>query len=160
MLSELTNKQIKFCEEYMVDLNATQAAIRSGYSKKTANVTAAKMLSKANISDYINKLRAGVTARTEITIDFVVQGLREVALRCMQKTPVMVYDYDDKRLVQKQNEDGNGVWEFDSSGANRALELLGKHIGAFEKDNGQKRPDIRPFNDEQVEKIIQAIKRK
>lgn len=48
---ELTDKQARFCEEYLIDLNATQAAIRAGYSEKTAREQAAQNLSKLNIQE-------------------------------------------------------------------------------------------------------------
>lgn len=53
----LTDKQKRFCEEYMIDLNATQASIRAGYSKKTANVIASENLTKKGIKEYIKFLK-------------------------------------------------------------------------------------------------------
>lgn len=156
----LTPKQIRFCEEFLVDLNGTQAAIRAGYSKKTANEQASQLLAKVSIQEYLGKLRDELSQRTAITVDFVVQSLKQVALRCMQEVPVMKFDYEAKALMQKRDADGKGVWEFDSSGANRALELLGKHVGAFERDNTQKKPESQPFSDSQVEKIITELRKK
>jgi phage terminase small subunit len=62
---------------------------------------------------------------------FVVEGLKEVFNRCMQKEPVLDFDPIEKKLKQKVDEEGNGVWQFDSVGANKALELLGKHLALF-----------------------------
>ena len=56
----------------------------------------------------------------------------------MQATPVMRFDNVEMRMVQVKDDDGRDVWEFDSNGANKALELIGKHVGVFEKDNNQK----------------------
>ena len=53
----------------------------------------------------------------------------------------MKWDYQEKSMVQVQDEEGRDVWSFDSQGANRAFELLGKHIGLFEKDK-EKKGDI------------------
>lgn len=53
----MTGKQEKFCVEYLVDLNGTQAAIRAGYSAKTAEATASRLLRNVNIKNYINELR-------------------------------------------------------------------------------------------------------
>jgi len=49
----------------------------------------------------------------------------------MQRKAVMAFDHEKKCKVQATNEAGEGVWTFDSSGANRAIELLGKHLGTF-----------------------------
>ncbi|HEY8969729.1 MAG TPA: terminase small subunit [Puia sp.] len=136
--SNLTDKQKRFCEEYLTDMNATQAAIRSGYSAKTARQVGSENLSKPDIQAYIRGLIDARSERTEISADFVIQALKEVAERCMQRVPAMEFNYEERRMEQKVDEEGNTVWEFDSSGANRSLELLGKHLGIFEKDNRQK----------------------
>ncbi len=140
----LTDKQEQFCREYLIDLNAKQAAIRTGYSAKTAEVQGSRLLSNAKVASRISELKAQRVERTEITADYVLSGLKEVAERCLQRKPVMEWDYSEKCLVQKTTTDEAGkevgVWEFDSAGANRAFELLGKHVGVFEKDNSQKKP--------------------
>lgn len=134
----LTSKQEAFCQEYLIDFNATQSAIRAGYSEESAKQIGSDLLSKHDISARIDALKAERSARTDISADFVLSGLKEVAERCLQRAPVMEWDYASKSLVQKTDELGNALWEFDSNGANRAFELLGKHVGVFEKDNRQK----------------------
>ena len=69
--------------------------------------------------------------KTLVDAHYVVERLKVVAERCLQAHPVMVWDPKQKAMVQKVDEDGNHVWEFDSVGANRALELLGKHKAMF-----------------------------
>lgn len=134
-------KQQRFCEEYLIDLNGKQAAIRAGYSERSAEVTASRLISNAKVSARIAELKAARVERTEITADYVLTGLKEVAERCLQRVAVMEFDYTEKSMVQKRDDEGKGIWEFDSSGANRAFELLGKHVGIFEKDNSQKKAD-------------------
>ena len=102
---ELTDKQARFCEEYLIDLNATQAAIRAGYSEKTAREQAAQNLSKLNIQEKIAELKAERSKRTEITQDSVIQELAAVARA----------EIKGVRAVDKL----------------KALELLGKHLGMF-----------------------------
>lgn len=138
----LTPKQERFCQEYIIDLNATQAAIRAGYSKNGANVTASKLLSNTNIASRVRELNEKVSAKLEITAEYVLAGLKEVAERCLQRAPVMEWDPEAKAKVQATTVDGEGIWTFDSQGGNRAFELLGKHVGLFEKDNDQKKPII------------------
>ena len=135
---EIDTRQKRFCEEYLIDLNATQAAIRAGYAKRSARQIASRLLTNDDIRAYIAELQKERMVRTEITADYVLAGIKETAERCLQRSPVMEWDYEARALVQKKDEQGQGVWEFDSTGANRAFELLGKHIGIFEKDNRQR----------------------
>ncbi|MET3414816.1 terminase small subunit [Methylobacterium sp. 1030] len=72
-MSKLSNKQIRFCEEYLVDLNATQAAIRAGYSQHTAGSIGEENLKKPDIDARIKALQAERSKRTEITVDMVLQ---------------------------------------------------------------------------------------
>ncbi len=122
-MSDLTPKQEAFCTEYMIDLNATQAAIRAGYSEDTARQIASQNLSKVNVADRIAELQAERSNRTLVDADYVIKGLLEVHKRCLQAEPVMV-----------RGEDGmeeSGEFKFEHSGANKSLELLGKHLGIF-----------------------------
>jgi len=145
----LTDKQEQFCREYLIDLNATQAAIRAGYSENTAGSTGHENMMKPEIRTRIGELMDERKGRTMIDSDFVITSLIEVANRCQQAVPVMEFDPVDKCMVQKRDGAGDAVYEFDSSGANRALELLGKHLGTFEKDNVQKGAVIVRFTDAQ-----------
>ena len=76
----MTPKQERFCEEYLVDLNATQAAIRAGYSEKTAKDIACQNLAKLNIQERIAGLRKEQSERTQITADRVVEELKYIGL--------------------------------------------------------------------------------
>lgn len=146
----INDKQKIFCEEYIIDFNATQAAIRAGYSKKTANEQAARLLANVSIQEYIKKLIDNRNKRTQITQDEVIADIIEVKNRCMQKVPVLTYDKDEKDYVQVTDENGNGVWKFDSQGANKALDMLMKHTGGYETDNKQKAFNV-SINREAVE---------
>ena len=75
----MTDKQARFCEEYMIDLNATQAAIRAGYSPKTANEQAARLLANVSIQNRIAQLQAEQSRRTGVSADRVVRELAKVA---------------------------------------------------------------------------------
>ncbi len=80
----LKAKQEKFCEEYMIDLNATQAAIRAGYSKKSAGTQGAENMQKPLILERISELKAATCARTRLTADFILNGLMEEAQYCSE----------------------------------------------------------------------------
>ena len=115
-----TPKQQRFVEEYLIDLNATQAAIRAGYSKNGAEVQGHHLLRNPNLKPALAAGRAKLSERTEITQDWVLARLRENLERAM----TIEAPRDDK---------GNVIGEFGYQGsvANKALELLGRHLGMF-----------------------------
>lgn len=125
-MPKLTDKQTAFVREYLVDLNATQAAIRAGYSARTASRIGPQLLGKTCVREAIEKAQAKRARRVEVTQDYVLSNLVEVVERTMQRAPVT-----DRKGEQVTDEEGRAVWTFDAKGANRALELLGKHLGIF-----------------------------
>lgn len=76
---KLTPKQDRFCREYVVDLNGTQAAIRAGYAPRTANRTACKLLTKADISSRIARAVNEANKKAEVTSEEILAGLAEIA---------------------------------------------------------------------------------
>lgn len=142
---KLTPKQQRFVEEYLVDLNATQAAIRAGYSERTARSQGSRLLTNADISRAIGAAKQQRAQRTELDADWVLSGLREVAERCMTAVPVVRFDFTEKAMVPVLDDEGNGVWQFDSRGANRAIELVGKHLGMFVDRHEHSGPGGKPI---------------
>ena len=120
---KLTAKQAAFIHEYLIDLNGTQSAIRAGYSKKTANEQSTRLLANVHIRAAVDKALKKRANKSEISAQWVLDSLKAVAERCMTAVPVMVRDGDE--WVE------SGEWKFDSSGANKSLELIGKHLGMF-----------------------------
>jgi len=149
----LTDKQVRFCAEFITDLNGTQAAIRAGYSKKTANEQASRLLANVSVKAEIKKLQERLSEKTEITHQWVLNRFKEISDRCIQAEPVMIRD-SEGNMVE------SGEYKFDSAGANKATEMIGKYIGFFEKDNEQKKAVLTPFSDEQVDKLISALRKK
>lgn len=121
----MTDKQTVFVQEYLKDMNATQAAKRAGYSQHTASAIGAENLTKPEIKQAIDTAMNERAERTELTQDYVLHSLQEIAERCMQKRPVMF------KGVQAVDDDGNHLWTFDARSAIRALELLGRHLKMF-----------------------------
>jgi phage terminase small subunit len=78
-MAKLTAKQQRFCDEYLIDLNATQAAIRAGYSKKNADKIGSELLGKTRVAEYIAERKADRMERTEITQDMVLRELANIA---------------------------------------------------------------------------------
>jgi phage terminase small subunit len=122
-MGKLTLKQESFCNEYLIDLNATQSAIRAGYSKKTAQRIGSENLSKPLIAAEIQELFNRRAERTAIDGDWVLKKLQKVAERCMQEEAVMVKG--------EAGMEESGEFKFDSAGANKSLELIGKHHKLF-----------------------------
>lgn len=135
-------KHEAFCQEWIKDMNGTHAAIRLGLKPKSASVMASRWLAKVNVKSRIQELIAEKAGESGINAEWIIIKLKQLVERCMQPEPVMVWDPDLGQFVQKTNEEGNLLFEFDSSGANKALELLGKHVGLFEKDNLQRQTVI------------------
>lgn len=126
MKENLTAKQQRFVEEYLVDLNATQAAIRAGYSAKNADKIASQLLGKARVAEAIAAAKSERASRVAVSADYVLNNLVEIVERSMQRAPVF-----DMKGNHVTDEEGRHVWRFDGKTANRALELLGKHLGMF-----------------------------
>ena len=103
----------------MVDLNATQAAVRAGYSEGTARQMGSENLSKPYIAEFIAELQVKRSAKTALSAQWVLDRLERVHDRCMQE-------------VQVISSDGpTGEFKFEHAGANRSLELIGKHLAMF-----------------------------
>jgi phage terminase small subunit len=110
----------------MKDLNGTKAAIRAGYAERTARITASQLLAKPNIRLRVNDLKAKRADELELDAYWVLKRLKDISDRSMQAVPVMVFDRAEGEMVE------TGEYEYDSMGANKATELIGKHIGMFE----------------------------
>ncbi|EJO5347312.1 terminase small subunit [Clostridium botulinum] len=122
-MAKLTHKQKKFCDEYLIDLNVTQAAIRSGYSKKYAMAHAYELLDKEHIKEYISKKMKDREKRTEITQDFVLKELYAIAKsNCSDFAKVVEKSYM-KPVYDKQ---GNKIGE---------EEVFYKDVDIIETDN-------------------------
>ena len=138
---KLNDRQKLFCNEYMIDLNGTQAAIRAGYKPKNAYAMAYENLKKPEIQEYLQQLKEGIRKRNRISQDELMQDLIEIKNRCLQNVPVMYYDRSEKEWKHEGAEDGEPLYKFDSQGATKALDLLGKMTGAYKEDNEQKQPN-------------------
>ncbi len=121
----LTPQQELFCAEYLVDYNGTKAAQRAGYAEKTAAAQASRLLKNVNILSRVRALQKERLEKLAVTQESVLLNLLEVYDRCMQKKPVYEWDYETGQYKE------TGEYAFDSKGALRALELIGKHLAMF-----------------------------
>lgn len=153
----LTDQQARFAEEYIIDLNATQAAIRAGYSADTAYSQGSRLLRNVEVRARVVELMKARSEATLVDSFHVVQALLEVSQRCMQAQPVLEYD-PEGGMVQKRDSEGNAIYEFDSNGANKALELLGKHLAMF-TDKTQHSGEIGgDLPDDKFNKLLEAAR--
>lgn len=123
-MKQLTPKQELFCREYLKDLNATQAAIRAGYSEKTAKETGYENLTKPHLLDFIAELNKERLERVQIDADYVLRQAVKLHERCMQE----VEPITDRRGEEIKDEHGRTIYGFDSKGAAAALKLVGEHV--------------------------------
>jgi phage terminase small subunit len=127
---KLTPRQSRFVDEYLCDLNATQAAIRAGYSPKGANSKAAQLLAKVSIQAAIQEAMIERSERTEIDADFVINGIAKNISRCEQGEPVRDRSGE---LVMIETEDGEvaPAYKYDATNVFKGYELLGRHLKLF-----------------------------
>ena len=126
MSSSLTPKQSRFVEEFLLDLNAKQAAIRAGYSLKTAKQQASRLLTNVDVAAAVDKAKRERSEATEIDAKWVLQQAVNVYQRVTQEVrPVL----NPKTRNQVFDGEGHAVFAFNAAAANRALEIIGKHVG-------------------------------
>ena len=140
----LTAKQQRFVEEYLIDLNATQAAIRAGYSPQNADVEGARQLGNVSVRTRIDVALAERSKRTGVNADIVIQELAKIArvnlvdiidpdtaeikadavddLAALASVRVKVTPTKNGDMVEREVKLADKI---------KALELLGKHLGMF-----------------------------
>lgn len=124
MTKGLTAKQQRFVEEYLIDLNATQAAIRAGYSEDTAYKIGSENLRKPQIAEAIE---TALNKRSE-EAGISAQWVLDQAVRLYRRNMQDVLPLLDKKGNQIMDDEGNALFVFNSAGAAAALTLIGKHV--------------------------------
>lgn len=160
-MAQMTEKQKRFCNEYLIDLNVTQAAIRAGYTPKYADKRAYELLDKPLIKEYLDERMKDIEQRTEITQDDVVKEIAAIAFsnsadffkitdKPITQGGVPVLDEngqvrtykdieftntdnlsDDNKKVIGAIKSGKYGLEVKLNDKLKALELLGRHLGMF-----------------------------
>lgn len=142
---KLRPKQKRFVEEYLIDLNATQAAIRAGYSKKTAHSQGQRLLKNVEISAMIEKAISERSERTQVTADEVIREYARLAFSDMLDYvsfgPSGVAIRDSKELdedaaraiaeVSESKSQSGGSIKFKLHSKTEALQALGRHLKLF-----------------------------
>jgi len=131
-MPQLTDMQEKFCEEYLVDLNMTQAALRAGYSPTRAAAQASNLVDKPQVRQRIQELKAVRSEKTAISAEWV---LRE----CVES-----YHYNKEKIVDRH---GNEVMRNPSVAA-KFLEMAGRHVGVRAFD-----PKVEPEQEKSLSEL-------
>ena len=127
----LTEKQKLFCREYILDLNASQAAERAGYSARCSKEQGYRLLTYAHVQEELSDLIKSREARLEITSDFVLQTIVETIQRCSQGEQIINRQGVPVLGTDLQTGDERPLYKYDSTSVLRGAELLGRHLRLF-----------------------------
>jgi len=161
-IKKLPKRQVLFVKEYLIDLNATQAAIRAGYSKATAAEQASRLLSNVKIQAEIKKAMDKRAQRTEITQDRVLKEYARLAFFDPRKffdengDIKAITNLDDDTaacvagmdVLTKYTKDKDGdvgpetIKKIKLADKKGALDSVARHLGMFEKDNDQQKANV------------------
>jgi len=132
----------RFADKYFETLNGKESAIYAGFSEDTARQKAWQLLQREDIHEYLQSMRAEYAKKSGISKQWIIERFKHISDTCVQAEPVF-------------DSDGNptGEYRFDSAGANKSTEMLGKIIGVFEKDNEQRKDVIQINIDNQDAKL-------
>lgn len=151
-MSELNDRQTEFCRQYLIDLNATKAAKRAGYSEATAGSQGFDLLKKPEIQDLISKFQEERAKRTEVTSDRV---LLELARMGFSNIKDFVDEQDEVRMIHELDDNQSAciseihdtITTVDGVATRKrkiklydkpsALEKIARHLGFFKEDNDQ-----------------------
>ena len=126
---DLNPQYRKFVQEWMVDMNATRAAIAAGYSEKSAAQTASRLMRRTEIRSYRDALMAEAFEDLGVTRHSIASRVWEIYERCMQKKPVLIWSTADKEWIE------SGVWQFDTKGALKALAMMLEMLPEMEDED-------------------------
>jgi len=137
----LSTKYQLFVDGIVEHGNITRAAKDAGYSERSAHVQGSRLMKHVKIRAYLAQINEISSAKAGVTQQYVITNLKEMVDRCMQHARVL-----DKKGNQVYIETPSGdivpAYTFNSAGAAKGLELLGKHLGTFDKDAAKE--DERP----------------
>jgi len=142
MESKLTDKQKRFVKEYLIDLNGTQAAIRAGYSKKTASEISSRLLTFVNVQNALKIEIDRLQERTDVIQEMVINELKKIAFADIKD--FVSFNENGLNFKKDSEVDGTIINEISQNdtafGTNKkfklhckekALEMLGRHLGMF-----------------------------
>jgi len=123
----LNEKQHRFAQEYLIDLNATQAALRAGYSEKTAKSQGQRLLTNVDVQAAISQGIKVRSQRTEVTQDYVLTTIVETIERSKQAR-VLTDSHGEPMTQETEDGDLKVLARYDANAVLKGAELLGKHL--------------------------------
>lgn len=179
-MSKLTKTQERFCNEFIIDLNATQAGIRTGYAKRSVRQITSRLMTKDNIQQRIRELMEKREQRLKVDADAVVTELTRIAfsdigefIEITKDGTVIPKQLDElgssrTRLIQEIQSDPKSGIKLKLHDKMNALINLGKHLGLFEErvrvmDAVEVRPELNQFNKaelRQLREIMQKVNKR
>ena len=169
----LTDKQLKFCNEYLIDFNGKQAAIRAGYAEKTADITASKLLRVSKVKEYLDSRKKEIVKASDISIQKVLNELAKIAFSNITdfiKVKGDEISLTDWTLLSKeqtaciesvsQTKEGYRLKLYNKP---QALEMIGRHLGMFlemVKDNPNEIPEFVSHSDAELDATIEKLNKK
>ena len=178
-MTELKGKMEKFCHEYLIDLNATQAAIRAGYSQNSASEIGYENLRKPQIKARLQELRQEIAEKVNITPEMVVAEYAKIGFANLDRfinrdESLPRFDFNDltsdemaavsEITVDTRREKGEDGAEIDKVkfklyDKKGALDSLSRHMGLFEKDNEQQAPQQSNMSPEDIARRVAFLLR-
>jgi phage terminase small subunit len=152
---QLTEKQVAFCREYLVDLNATAAAVRAGYSEATANQQGPRLLGDDRIQEEIQRLMGERSQRVEVKADRVVEELAAMAFydpgvlgaaNPQSPADIAALPEEVRRAIVGWSYDRAGRFTIRLAAKTTALELIGRHLKMFTDRTEHTGPDGESLN--------------
>ena len=164
----ISERQKKFCDEYIIDLNGKQSAIKVGYSEKSAESLASRLLKNDKVKQYLAIIRAKVQERVEVRQDEILRILKDMAFADVTETMELTFTEikqlpkalrlciaSHKKTETKELSGSTKImYEIKFIDKIRAIDMLNKHIGFYDEDNKQKGTTIvvrRPTKDDEIE---------
>jgi len=151
--SDLSEKQIIFAKEYLVCMNATESAIKAGYSKKTAHSQGCRLLKNVKVKSYVEQCLQERASKLDITPNRILEELGSIAffninnifdgdrIKSINELPKEVARAISSIKLRKEKIDGDDipseVMEIKANDKLKAIEMLMRYLGMFEIDNKQ-----------------------
>lgn len=153
---KLTNQQQRFVEEYLIDLNASDAAIRAGYKHRQCG---RRLMTVEKVVAAIQEAKAERSQRTRVNADYVVNTILETIERCRQAEPVLDRN-GEQVIVSTPTGELAPAFVFDAKSVLKGCELLGKHLGMFVEKKEISGPNGGPIQQQNVtpEELAEAVK--
>lgn len=169
---KLSPQRLLFCTEYLIDLNGTQAAIRAGYSPKSAYNQANRLMSNDDVKRSINSLKQARAQRLRVDGDEVLQNWvllsrgnvadflpNDHPLKGMTRDQLYALPECVTEVSSEKEGEGTTTVKIKLDDRLRASEMVAKHIGLFEADNRQKKADVKMTEEEAQARIVAVLER-